>query len=45
MQSVLSADFSAKELEVAIVKQDDTNFRTLTEQEIDQHLTAIAERD
>jgi 20S proteasome subunit alpha 1 len=45
MQSVLSADFSAKELEVALVTKADPTFRKLTEAEVDAHLVAIAERD
>ena len=44
LQAVLSTDFKSTEIEVAYV--DGSNkFRTLTEEEIDEHLTAIAERD
>ena len=44
LQQVLSSDFKANEIEVAIVEKD-KRFRTLSEDEIDAHLTAIAERD
>lgn len=45
LQHVLSSDFSAKELEVAVVSKESPEFRALNEDEIDAHLTAIAERD
>ncbi len=45
LQNVLSADFNASELEVAVVTKADPSFRSLTEAEIDAHLVAIAERD
>ena len=45
LQSVLSEDFKASQIEVGIVSCDDTSFRKLTEQEIDDHLVAISERD
>jgi 20S proteasome alpha/beta subunit len=45
LQHVLSSDFSAGELEVAVVSSEKTTFRALNETEIDTHLTAIAERD
>jgi 20S proteasome subunit alpha 1 len=44
LQAVLSTDFKKEEIEVAYI-EGDAKFRTLTEQEIDDHLTAIAERD
>jgi 20S proteasome subunit alpha 1 len=45
LQNVLSADFNAGELEVAVVTRDNPSFRALSEAEIDAHLVAIAERD
>ena len=45
LQSVLSTDFKASELEVAFISKKDTNFRKLSEKEIDEHLIAIAEKD
>ena len=44
LQAVLSTDFKATEIEVG-VSEADQPFRTLTVEEIDEHLTAIAERD
>ena len=45
LQSVVGSDLRSKDLEVALVSSDNTSFRTLTEAEIEAHLTAISERD
>jgi len=45
LQSILSADFKATEIEVGIVSVDNPKFRLLSTTEIDQYLTLIAERD
>ena len=45
LQTVLGEDLKARELEVGIVTVDDPNFRLLSENAIEDHLTAISERD
>eukprot|EP01122_Echinamoeba_exundans_P012449 TRINITY_DN51_c0_g1_i1.p1 TRINITY_DN51_c0_g1~~TRINITY_DN51_c0_g1_i1.p1 ORF type:complete len:248 (+),score=77.59 TRINITY_DN51_c0_g1_i1:78-821(+) len=45
LQNVCSADFKPSELEIGVVTKDNVRFRTLSEAEIDEHLTAIAERE
>ncbi|ESR66061.1 hypothetical protein CICLE_v10010323mg [Citrus x clementina] len=45
LQSVLQEDFKATEIEVGVVRSDDRVFRVLSSEEIDEHLTAISERD
>jgi len=45
LQSVLSEDFKASQIEVGVVSCTDNVFRKLTEDEIDDHLVAISERD
>ena len=44
LQHVLSADFKPTEIEVGVV-EGTNDFRTLSEEEIENHLTAIAQRD
>jgi len=45
LQTVLAEDFKATDIEVAVVTATDRHFRTLSQEEIENHLTEIAERD
>lgn len=45
LQAVLSEDFKASEIEVGVVTGENTRFRVLPDSEVEEHLTAIAERD
>eukprot|EP00262_Sarcandra_glabra_P020059 TRINITY_DN787_c0_g1_i1.p1 TRINITY_DN787_c0_g1~~TRINITY_DN787_c0_g1_i1.p1 ORF type:complete len:247 (-),score=40.92 TRINITY_DN787_c0_g1_i1:202-942(-) len=45
LQSVLQEDFKANEIEVGVVGKGNPVFRALSTEEIDEHLTAISERD
>ncbi|CAN8074771.1 unnamed protein product [Agarophyton chilense] len=45
LQNVLSADFKPEEIEVAVVSERTPKFHLLTAKEVEDHLTALAERD
>ncbi|CAG4972844.1 unnamed protein product [Parnassius apollo] len=45
LSQVLAVDFKASDIEIGLVTKDNPRFQVLTENEIDRHLTAIAEKD
>eukprot|EP00300_Choanocystis_sp_HF-7_P021874 c20979_g1_i1.p1 GENE.c20979_g1_i1~~c20979_g1_i1.p1 ORF type:complete len:256 (+),score=54.26 c20979_g1_i1:45-770(+) len=45
LQSVLSQDFKPSDIEVAVVRAERREFTKLSDDEVEAHLTAIAERD
>mmetsp|Transcript_6559 Transcript_6559/g.23119 ORF Transcript_6559/g.23119 Transcript_6559/m.23119 type:complete len:248 (-) Transcript_6559:1281-2024(-) len=45
LQSVLAEDFKANDIEVGVVRVGAEGFRTLSTEEIEEHLVAISERD
>lgn len=45
LQNVLSEDFKATEIEVGVVEESDGYFRVLSVDEVENHLTAITEKD
>uniref|UniRef100_U5EX64 Proteasome subunit alpha type n=1 Tax=Corethrella appendiculata TaxID=1370023 RepID=U5EX64_9DIPT len=45
LSTVLAVDFKTSEIEIGVVTKDKPEFRILSEQEIEVHLNAIAEKD
>ncbi|OHT03381.1 Family T1, proteasome alpha subunit, threonine peptidase [Tritrichomonas foetus] len=45
LQIVVGLDFEAKEVEVAIMTKEDTKYRIMKPEEVEQILTAVAEKD
>jgi len=45
LSHVLAVDFKPSDIEVGIVTTENKDFVVLSEQEIDRHLTQIAQRD
>lgn len=45
LSHVLAVDFKASEIEIGVVTKDQPRFRVLSEQEVEDRLTAVAERD
>lgn len=45
LQTVLGEDFKASDIEVGIVTTQNPRFTKLSDEEVDRHLTEIAERD
>jgi len=45
LSTVLAVDFKPNGIEIGVVSKDDPTFRTLTEKEVEDHLTKIAEKD
>lgn len=45
LSAVLAVDFKTSEVEIGVVTKSDPTFRTLNEDEIEVHLTAISEKD
>mmetsp|Transcript_2656 Transcript_2656/g.3007 ORF Transcript_2656/g.3007 Transcript_2656/m.3007 type:complete len:247 (-) Transcript_2656:545-1285(-) len=45
LQAVLSEDLKSSEIEVAVVSKDKPEFTVMDSEEVDNHLTAISERD
>jgi 20S proteasome subunit alpha 1 len=45
LQTVLSVDFKADEIEIGIVSKDNQRYSVLSMAQIDNYLTQLAERD
>ncbi|KAI8968541.1 nucleophile aminohydrolase [Mycotypha africana] len=45
LSTVLAVDFKASEIEIGVVDKDNTDFRTLNTEEIEDHLQRIVEKD
>ena len=44
LQTVISADFKANEIEIGVASTDDVRFKKLTEQEIETFLNDLADK-
>ncbi len=45
LQNVVGSDFKATDVEIGVVSLDNPMFRTLKEDEIEQYLAVIADKD
>lgn len=45
LSTVLAVDFKPSEVEIGIVTKDNREFRVLTEEDVENHLTAISEKE